>query len=308
MKYSLIDTHCDTVKKAYDQKGSLFKNTFQVDLDRCSFLEYTQFFAAFIHPMYKDRAYERAIDLIEKFKAEIRESNGKLAFCKSFADYLENKGKIKAFLSLEGGDPIGDLETLDYFYNEGIRLIALTWNNSNHIAGGADDVDDEYGLSDFGKRVIERMDEIGIITDVSHLNDRSFWEVLECSKKPVIASHSNSRKICNHRRNLTDEQFLAIKNRGGYVGINLYPPFLNESGVAKISDVISHIEHFLSLGGEDNIGIGADMDGVESLPNGITGFWDIYKIFDEMLRLGFKEDTIKKISYTNMERILQENL
>ena len=95
MKYSLIDTHCDTVKKAYDQKGSLFKNTFQVDLDRCSFLEYTQFFAAFIHPMYKDRAYERAINLIEKFKAEVRESNGRLAFCKSYADYLENKGKMK---------------------------------------------------------------------------------------------------------------------------------------------------------------------------------------------------------------------
>lgn len=308
MKYSLIDTHCDTIKKAFDQNGSLFKNTFHVDLDRCNFSEYTQFFAAFIHPMYKDRAHEHAIDLIGKFKTEVKESNGKIAFCKSFADYLENKGKIKAFLSLEGGDPIGDLETLDYFYDEGIRLIALTWNHSNHIAGGADDVEGKCGLSDFGKCVVERMDEIGIITDVSHLNDRSFWEVLECSKKPVIASHSNSRKICNHRRNLTDEQFLAIKERNGYVGINLYPPFLNESGVAKISDVISHIEHFLSLGGENNIGIGADFDGVESLPHGITGFWDIYKIFDEMLRNGYSEDIINKISHTNMERVLQEIL
>ena len=306
MRYSLIDTHCDTMEKAFDQNGSFFKNSFHVDLDKCSFSEYTQFFAAFIDPIYKDRAYERATDLIGKFKAEIKKSNGKIAFCRSFADYLENKGKIRAFLSLEGGEAIEDLTALHHFYNEGVRLIALTWNYKNHLAGGV--LDEDKGITSLGKSVIKEMNRLGVILDVSHLNDRSFWNVIEISEKPVIASHSNSRKICNHPRNLTDEQFAAIKEKGGYVGINLYPIFLNDTGNAEISNIISHIEHFLSLGGENNIGIGADFDGVEFLPQGISGFWDIYKIFDEMLSLGYSEELVNKISHTNMERILQENL
>lgn len=308
MKYSLIDTHSDTIEKAYDQNLSLYNNNLQVDLAKCNYSEYTQFFASFIDPLYKGREYERAMDLIGKLKKEIEESDGKIAFCRSYKDYLENTGKIRAFLSLEGGEPIKDLGALKSLYDEGVRLIALTWNNSNHIAGGVSDQDVRIGLTDFGKEVLKDMNRLGVIPDVSHLNERSFWDVLEYSDKPVIASHSNSRKICNHPRNLTDRQFLAIKKKGGFVGINLYPPFLTESGRAGVSDIISHIEHFLSLGGENNIGIGADMDGVDYLPEGILGFWDIYKVFDEMLRLGYSKDLVKRISYTNMERILQENL
>ena len=307
MKYSLIDTHCDTLGRVFDEKSSLFGNSFHVDLKRCNYKEYTQFFAAFIDPLYKGRECERARDLIGCLKSEIAKNSEKIAFCKSYDDYLQNKGKIRAFLSLEGGESITDLDALYKFYNEGVRLIALTWNYSNHIAGGTLD-DENKGLTLFGKKVIGEMNRLGIIPDVSHLNDKSFWDVIEESKKPVIASHSNSRKICKNPRNLTDEQFLAIKNKGGFVGINLYPPFLCEGIDAGISDIIAHIEHFLSLGGEDNIGIGADMDGVDKLPRDFSGYWDVCKIFEELLRLGVREDVVNKISHTNMERILQENL
>ena len=308
MKYSLIDTHCDTLGKVFDENGALFGNPFHVDLNRCNYKNYTQFFAAFIDPLYKGRKYDRARDLIGCLKKEIEKNPQKIALCKSFDDYLRNEGKIRAFLSLEGGEPITDLDALRKFYDEGVRLIALTWNYSNHLAGGADETDINRGLTPFGEAVIGEMNRLGIIPDVSHLNEKSFWDVIEASKKTVIASHSNSRKICNHQRNLTDEQFLAIKKKGGFVGINLYPPFLRENEDAGIPDIITHIEHFFALGGEDNIGIGADMDGVDKLPRDVSGYWDIYKVFDELLRLGYSEEAVNKISHTNMERILQENL
>ena len=135
-----------------------------------------------------------------------------------------------------------------------------------------------------------------------------FWDVIEVSEKTVIASHSDSRTICNNKRNLTDEQFLAIKKCGGVTGINLYPLFLSGDKKATICDVIKHIEHFLGLGGEDNISLGADFDGIDFMPENIEGVQDLYKLFEEMLKLGYSENIINKLSCTNMERILQENL
>ena len=267
--------------------------------------QYTQFFAAFIAPEYRESAYERTINIIKKLKKEIS-NNKKIAFCKSYDDYCKYNGKNRAFLSVEGLDAVKDTNMLDVLYDEGVRMATLTWNYSNQLAGGV--LDEKQGLSSLGKKAIRKMNELGMILDVSHLNDRSFWNVIEENAKTVIASHSNSRKICNNKRNLTDEQFLAIRNKGGVVGINLYPLFLSGSNNAKISDIIKHIEHFLSLGGENNISMGCDFDGVDFLPEGITGIDDIYKLFDAMIRLGYNDNIINKLSCTNIERNLQENL
>ena len=215
---------------------------------------------------------------------------------------------MRAFLSLEGGEAIENKEALLELYDEGVRLIALSWNYKNKICAGVLEQDESLGVTDFGKEIISLMNNLGIIIDVSHLNDKSFWDVLALSKKPVIASHSNARAVCSNRRNLSDEQFLAIKRSGGVVGINFYPDFLRNDGNASIEDIIKHIEHFLALGGEDFLSIGADFDGVSYLPQNIRGAEDMYMLFEEMLKCGYKEDVIKKISYTNMERFLKENL
>jgi len=304
MRYSVIDCHCDTASKALDENTGFFNNDLQVDLGKISF-EYTQFFAAFIAPEYNGVALDRTLGIIKKTKKEISRNPDRMVLCRDYNDYCENKGKIKAFLSLEGAEAITSMEVLEMLYDEGIRLATLTWNYSNHLAGG---VLGEGGLSAFGKKVVRKMNESGIIVDVSHLNDESFWDVMEVSKKTVIASHSNSRTVCNNKRNLTDEQFFAIKKNGGVVGINLYPLFLSGEKTAEISDIIKHIEYFLSLGGENNISLGADFDGIDVMPQNMEGAWDIYKLFDEMLRLGYGEKIINKLSCTNMERILQENL
>ena len=213
-------------------------------------------------------------------------------------------------MSIEGGEGIYSLAHLRNFYRLGVRIIALTWNFSNHIASGALETDETRGLTEFGKLVVAEMNRLGIFADVSHLNDKSFYDVAEYSNKPIIASHSNARAVCRSKavcpveRNLTDDQFEIIKKSGGCVGINFCPDFLNESGKADIEDIIRHIEHFMSLGGEDNVGIGADFDGIDSTPDGINGVEDIYKIFDRLLQKGYTENQIEKISHKNFERIL----
>lgn len=308
MKYSLIDLHCDTGSVALDKNEGFYKNSLQIDLEKMKDYNYTQFFAAFIAPEYKETAMARAMEIIKKTKSEILKSSGRMALCKNYKDYCQNEGKIRAFLSLEGGEPIGSEEALLRLYDEGVRLVALSWNYKNQICAGVLEEDETLGVTEFGKEIIALMNKLGIIIDVSHLNDKSFWDVLELSKKPVIASHSNSRTICPNKRNLTDEQFLAIKRSGGIVGINFYPYFLTEEKNASVEDIIRHIEHFLALGGEDFLGIGADFDGVSCLPRNICGAEDVSKLFDEMLKYGYKEEIIKKISCTNMERFLKENL
>lgn len=140
--------------------------------------------------------------------------------------------------------------------------------------------------------------------DVSHLNDRSFYDIAEISSLPIIASHSNSRSVCKHRRNLTNDMFSIIKNSGGCVGVNFYPPFLNDSGSANIDDIVRHIEHFLDLGGENHIGLGTDFDGTDGLmPTGICGCEDVYKLFDRLLQLNYSEALIEKISHKNFKRL-----
>lgn len=308
MKYSLIDTHCDTASEALDKNIGFYNNGLHVDLAKMGEYEYVQFFAAFIAPEYKNEAMQRAFAIIKKVKDEIEKSGGKIALCRSYEELARNKGKVCAFLSLEGGEPINSKDDLQRLYDEGIRMAALTWNYKNRLAAGVNEEDENAGLTGFGKEIVKEMNRLGIILDVSHLNERSFWDVIEASKKPVIASHSNAYSICPNKRNLTDRQFLELKKNRGIAGINLYPVFLSGKEKAGIDDIIKHIEHFLSLGGENNICMGADFDGVDFLPEEIDGAWDIYKLFNAMLKKGYSEKLVRKISYTNMQCFLQENL
>lgn len=296
MKYQIFDTHCDTLCAVLDKGKSIIKNDCHADFERMKQYErYTQIFACFIAPVYHSCADERTMALIDTFHR--------------VTDDLPKS--IRAILSIEGGEGIYSLAQLRNYYRLGVRIIAPTWNYSNHIASGALEKDETRGLTEFGKKVIAEMNTLGILADVSHLNDKSFYDIADYSDKPIIASHSNSRSVCRSKavcpveRNLTDDQFMRIKQSGGCVGINFCPDFLNESGKADIDDIIRHIEHFMSLGGEDNIGIGADFDGVDSLPDGINGVQDVYKIFDRLLQIGYTENQIEKIGHKNFERILK---
>lgn len=290
----IFDAHCDTASKILDENKNLFDNDLHVDLKRLSTNKSIQVFAVFIDPLYKDNAMERAEAIIKNFLMEAEKNN--LPVCKSFEEVQHKRGRIKAILSLEGGEPIESLEDIDYLKSRGVLMIAPTWNYKNKLATGILEREDT-GLSDFGKKAIKRMNELAILIDVSHLSEKSFWDVCNLSQKPVCASHSNSKSITDNPRNLTDEQFVKIRDMQGCVGINLYPPFLGDD----IRYAIDHINHFLSLGGEDNIGIGCDFDGIDRLPRGIKGCQDMESFIKN---LPYSLKIRKKIAYKNFLRVL----
>ncbi len=290
---TICDMHCDTATKIYD-------NNINLDL---SILAQTQLFAVFISPQYYKNPKKRCYDVINYMYNQIYKNSEKITICKNLNDINKAKksNKISALLSIEGGEAIKELDDLEVFYNLGVRMLTLTWNFDNHIAGanGSD-----IGLSSFGKKVINKTNELGMIIDLSHASTKTFFDVLEITDKPIVLSHSNSYTICPHQRNITDEQFKSLKQNKGCVGINFYPDFLTNSKKAEISDIVLHIEYFLSLGGEDNISIGSDFDGTDYMATGINSAKDIYKIFNMLSQKGISDEIIKKIAYKNIYRII----
>ncbi len=297
----IADTHCDTLCRIVDEGAGFADGAYNVTLNKIKKYEhYTQVFACFIDPIYKENAKERCLRLIGEFYRQAALCG--MAVCRSHEDIARaRKAHIPAaILSVEGGECIESLRDLENYARLGVKMAALTWNYDNHIAGG---VFGSGGLSEFGRRVVRRMDELKMAVDVSHLNERSFWEVLETTKAPPIASHSSSYSVCAHKRNLTDEQFREIVRCGGYVGINFYPLFLNGTKKAGIDDVLHHIDRFLELGGEDTIGIGADFDGVDCLPERLEGSDKLACLFERMEQLGYTQKVVEKITYGNFDRM-----
>ena len=179
-----------------------------------------------------------------------------------------------------------------------MKIITLTWNAANAVGDGAD-VQNSKGITDFGKSVVREMEKCGVVVDVSHASDKLFYDVAEIATRPFIATHSNSRSVTNHRRNLTDEQFKIIKERNGIVGINFHRDFLSDNpDSASRYDLLKHIDKFLSLGGENVICIGTDFDGC-NLPYDITGSESLAEIYEMLLKHNYKESLIRKIFYEN---------
>ena len=280
----IFDTHCDTISKIAELGGDLRSNSYHIDLNRLQkYDNFAQVFAMFVDvtelPL-NATATGVALNQIERYHREIAENFELIAHCNTAAEVSQTfeDGKIAAMLAIEGGEALGGkLENLEKFYNLGVRILTLTWNHDNELASGVFGRRNA-GLTDFGKAAVREMNRLGMIIDVSHLNEMGFWEVLERSQTPVIASHSNARAIYGHLRNLTDKQISALVDMGGYVGLNLYSDFLNGGETADITDVQRHIEHFEKLGAGGILGLGCDFDGVDKLPRGIAGVEDLAKI------------------------------
>lgn len=185
--------------------------------------------------------------------------------------------------------------------------MTLTWNYRNQIADGAFENATGGGLTTFGKKVVSQMNSLGMIIDVSHLSDAGFWDVDKISEKPYIASHSNARKICNSQRNLTDEQIKAISEKGGAIGINLYPKFLSLNEKSDINDILKHIDYIINTGGEDCIGIGCDFDGINCMPENIYGVESLEFIINEVeKKYGFL--IAEKFAGKNFLRVMKDVL
>lgn len=207
-------------------------------------------------------------------------------------------------LTIEGGEAFGDsADTVDRFAALGVRAAAIVWNNENALAHPAVHGSHE-GLKPFGREVIGRMRNARMALDISHLNDAGAREALD-GGVPVMASHSCARALCPHPRNLSDELLRALFASGGYVGVNFYPVFLDESGEADIDRVIDHAAHMLYLGGEGCVGIGSDFDGIEKHPRGLRRADDVYALFERMRERGFDEKTIEDVAGRSFKRYMR---
>ncbi len=214
--------------------------------------------------------------------------------------------KPTGVLSCEGGEMFaGSLEKLAEFDDDSrLRLVALTWNHENEIAypgkGGSTEK-----LKPFGRELIAEMDRRGILADVSHLNDAGFWDVCERSSLPVVASHSDCRWLCNHSRNLTKDMVKAIIEKKGFIGVNFYSYFLNESGNATLDDVLRHIDGICEMGGEDVVGFGSDFDGIERWPEGLANPADFPNLLDLLAKHGYSQAQLEKMASGNFWRVLK---
>lgn len=269
------------------------------------------FNTVFIHPKHKpDRTVQSGLEQLCKYE-EIYKSFPDDVYQITNVEDLANFGQDEriGFLTLiEGADPIESVSKLDEFYNRGVRIIGPAWNNKNQYASGNDSED---GLSQQGIELIKRMNELGITLDLSHLNEKCFWESIELTNLIPIATHSNARSLTDHPRNLRDEQLKAISDKGGVIGIVLYDYFL-KIGDKKptLEEVFAHADYMLNLCGEDHVGIGSDMDGarIEDFPEGLETIADLPKIAQFFLDKGYTDKTVAKIMSGNFLRVLQKNL
>lgn len=305
MDYPFFDAHCDTMSEIFRNNGNFKNNSLHIDFERMQrYPRYIQVFAAFVDKKKITVSPKEHIKkIIDTYKRET--DNVGICRCKS-AEQLENS-KYSAILAIEGGEAIeGNLENLEKFYESGVRIMTLTWNYRNEIADGITEKEGR-GLTAFGKRTMEKMNELGMIADVSHLCERGFWDVAALSKKPFIVSHSNVKALCSHERNLSDEQIKEVIKSGGVIGMNFYPLFLDDTGKCTMERIVDHMEYILNLGGENNIGIGSDFDGIDCLPDGIQGIESMNRLVCLMENRGFGKSIIEKITFGNFMRVIKAN-
>ncbi|WP_276857227.1 dipeptidase [Intestinimonas timonensis] len=305
----LFDGHCDTILKCYLEGGGLRRQTGHLDLERRRGKgRWAQFFATFGSPEdMPDRSlWEVFLEEYALFRSEIDANADLVTFCRTGAEAEAAfaAGKTAAFLSAEGAELLDcDLEKLRMAHRMGVRIVNITWNHPNALSGTNAEEPDR-GLSEQGRAFVKTMGELGMLVDVSHLSDPGFWDVMEITNRPVVATHSNSRAVFPHPRNLTDEQFTAIINTNGVAGLNMYAGFLGDD--PDFDTVVSHLEHFLALGGENNVSMGGDWDGITSMPRGMNGIQDMEKLYEHLLRRNYSETLLEKVFYSNLMRVVNE--
>ena len=307
-----FDAHADTVFRCLNEGKDLKKNDLHIDLVRSKqYAPYAQFFAIWTmaqvdsqsnpRDFTSEQMFSGYVKTLEYMKSEFEKNDDILLHCKNAEDAktAAKSEKIAAFISVEGAELLECSEDrLFEVYEAGVRAVNLCWNNANLLCGSCID-EAERGLSSEGKSFVRRAHELGVIIDLSHASEPAFWDTIEVSSRPVMTSHSNSKELYGHPRNLTDGQFKALIENGGISGINLYSDFLSD-GNADIQDVFAHIERFMSLGGKKSIAIGSDFDGVERLPKGMNGIEDIHKLYDLLLAQNYNEDVVRDIFYNNL--------
>ena len=321
-----FDAHCDTLYRCLETGETspleygenreeqikyfalcrnLRHNGGHVDLQRGSvFSRFAQVFALF-HDAAEapaDGMWAQCNRIYDLFLREMAENRDIVSHCRNEDEInvAVAAGKCAALLSIEGADLLEcDASKIETVARWGVRLLNPVWNRANSLSGTNLEEPDR-GLSDRGREFIRELYRYHIYPDVSHLSDKGFWDLVEMKEGPIVASHSNSRAVCAHRRNLTDEQFCAIRDSGGVVGLNFYSRFVGEN---TLDGLVAHVEHFLALGGEKTLCLGGDLDGCEVLAANMQGIQDVPQIYDALAARGYGETLLYDLFWNNLQRL-----
>lgn len=306
----VADGHCDTLLELV-KTGRRLTNpsiTGHVDLERLKKGNVRiQFFAAFIESAYKPHnSIKRALQLIDRFHKEVESCDMSVSpglKMRNIKKDLE-KGKLIAVLGIEGGEAIDDdMAILRMFYRLGVRFMGLTWNQRNLLADGVAERITGGGLTNFGIQVVREMNRLGMMIDLSHISERGFWDVLDKSTDPVMVSHANCQKLCNHPRNLSDDQITALAQKGGILGLSFVPEFLGEDKPC-IEEFMNHLDHVAGLVGTDCLALGSDFDGIDETPPGLHDCRCYPRITAKLLERGYTKSEIRGIMGENMLRFM----
>ena len=306
------DMHCDFIYQFMAHKKTLCNESkiYEVDGPRLKKGNVKfQVFAVFPNPR-KGEGWSYVKKAINEFKKEANRCGYfKIILNKSDIDYvLMHRDVIGVIIGLEGAHGIeGKMERVDSLFDMGLRVFTISWNTANTFADGTDEIV-YHGLSKRGKELIRKLESRGIIIDVSHLPEEAFYDVMNIVKNPVIASHSGVKSICNHKRNLTDEQIRRIAENGGVIGIPFHSPFIKDKGEATMDDVVKHIVYVRNLVGYEYVGFGSDFDGLIKPVKGLEDATK-YPLLEEGLRKeNLSEDEIRAIAVGNFLRVLYKVL
>ena len=316
MKIPVFDLHCDTalalLGKDMKQKGNLRNNQLHIDLERAATLGcYAQCFACFTTPFMKqwsghspEIVFEREL---EGIMLQLQENSDLICQAVTPEQIEENckNGKMSAILTIEGPAGFGfDPAMLETLFNAGFRITSLGWNESNVLAGSHKTGE---GLTSLGKEYVQEAQRLGMLIDVSHLSDQGFWDLMEITQAPIVATHSNSRAVCDHSRNLTDDMFLAICRTGGVAGFNQCAPFVGED--PDLDTVCDHILHFLELDPTGkHIALGGDLDGCDEMPRGFDGIQSYPAMAERLLQRGVSAQTLEDIFWNNALGVMKRAL
>ena len=321
----VVDTHCDTLKclsprftrprdsmwddrsaPGFGERSSLG----HVDIPRL--MEGGVDCQVFAVSSARERAppypLRTALEMIEVFNRECERNPETIAPVTCHREIVEavEGGRVAAMLSIEGADVIeGELSMLGVFHRLGVRMVGLVHSLRNLLADGVTDRRTGGGLSELGVQAVEEMDRLGVIVDVSHINDAGFWDVMEVARGPVIASHSNCRAICDHPRNMTDEMIVALAEGDGVMGMNFAPSFVHPTR-PSVETMVDHMDHVVELVGPDHVGLGSDFDGIPSTPVGLEDVTKMPSITVELVERGYREEDVRKILGGNHLRLIKQ--
>ena len=308
----MIDLHCDTIMQLLDHpdSGDLYRNTWKIDIEKLQKAHSkVQDLALFINLGKTKDPYGRYEEMRNLCTTQIHLYGEHIQHVLSYQDVesVYESGKIGALMSIEEGGVLGgDLDKLKQAYQDGVRLITLTWNYPNGL-GEPHCGEQHKKLTPKGIEFVEAMQDLGIIVDCSHLNDAGTEQLGDILDVPFIASHSNAREVTAHTRNLPDNLIKLIANKGGVIGLNFAQSFLGTSPVSRIEDIVKHGLYLINKGGEDVVALGTDFDGIK--PNTeIKDASEMYRLYDAFKEAGLSVEQCEKLFWKNADRLLKEIL